>query len=602
MKVRMIFLIFIFLSLSSISIVEIILSKNIENLSDIDNRYGVIVECANIKKDARIKKYIDGRNNCEKQNLVMDQRESKSNNLKLLPDKRHLKTEFEIKPESYKYVESGIDFSSEYIGDRELLIRETKVINTPIVNQLLWSPGMPKCSDGRVYCRSDNYDSDMYPWSFNDYYSTLFERESSKIKILAVSDSFGYGLSMHNRRDSWIGLLEDKFLNTGMDVEVSYFARGGFNYNDYFEVLSKENIELLDPDAIVISLFGNDVAGISGHVVPDFTKKDPLLTIRNTEGGAGKGIVLSEVMYLVCLQNGFGENKLVQKVKKTIPYIYSLLLSRKCDPINLEKKYGPALIKNYYPEIDENPFGEAFKASMREIIANSGGRPVVIQPLFKNLTEYKYIEQYLSYLESIGFIIGDFDYKDILEFSKKNKGKLDTSLVDKHYSRFYNNYLSEISFNSIKDIIKSSEKLSKKLYSKEIDLTKSPSILSSTPANLYYNDKLRVKYERSDNFDAALCPSIGRQSARLYLNQKKHKKDNLSVTLESSQSEIALYGIYYDETGSELLTNIEILKPGDTILYLADDKIVGLIFASPKSGCLSKIWSLPSFVAELTYR
>ena len=153
------------------------------------------------------------------------------------------------------------------------------------------------------------------------------------------------------------------------------------------------------------------------------------------------------------------------------------------------------------------------------------------------------------------------------------------------------------------EIIKSSNKLSKDLYSKEIELTQSPSILSSMPANLYYNNNnLRVGYNKSYNFDAALCPSIGRQSARLYLNQKKHKKDSLSVTLESSQSQIALYGIYYDETGSELLTKIEILKPGDTIQYLADDKIVGLIFASPKSGCLSKVWSLPSFVAELTYR
>ena len=59
MKVRMIFVIFIFFLLSSISIVEIILSKNIENLSDINNTYGVIVECANIKKETKIKRYID---------------------------------------------------------------------------------------------------------------------------------------------------------------------------------------------------------------------------------------------------------------------------------------------------------------------------------------------------------------------------------------------------------------------------------------------------------------------------------------------------------------------------------------------------------------
>jgi lysophospholipase L1-like esterase len=600
MKVRKIFILFILLSLSSVAIVEVILSKNIENLSDIYNRYGVTVKCDNFAKDSNNK---ENNNNCEKQSLAMENPITKRNNLKLLPDKKHLETNFEIPTHNYEYKESDLDLGGGYMADRELLIRETNVINTPIANQLLWSPAMPKCSDGRVYCRNDNFDSDMYPWSFNDYYRSLFERESPKIKILAVSDSFGYGLSMHNRRDSWIGLLEEKFLNSGENVEVSYFARGGFNYNDFFEVLSKDNIELLDPDVIVISLFRNDVTGVTGHVVPDATKEDPLLTIRNAQGGAGEGIVLSEVMYLVCLQDGFGVSRLAQKFKKNLPYIYSLFLSRKCDPINLENKYGSALIKNYYPEIDENPFGESFKASMREIIANSGGRPVVIQPLFKNLTEYSYIEQYLEFLKSVGFIIGSFDIEEIFEFTGKNVNSVDVSLVDKHYSRFYNNYISEISYNAIMEIIKSSNKLSKDLYSKEIDLTQSPSILSSMPANLYYNNNnLRVGYNKSYNFDAALCPSIGRQSARLYLNQKKHKKDSLSVTLESSQSQIALYGIYYDETGSELLTNIEILKPGDTIQYLADDKIVGLIFASPKSGCLSKIWSLPSFVAELTYR
>ena len=119
MKVRKIFLLFILLSLSSVAIVEVILSKNIENLSDIYNRYGVTVKCDNFAKDSNNK---ENNNNCKKQSLALENPNTKRNNLKLLPDKKHLETNFEIPTHNYEYKESDLDLRGGYMDDRELLM------------------------------------------------------------------------------------------------------------------------------------------------------------------------------------------------------------------------------------------------------------------------------------------------------------------------------------------------------------------------------------------------------------------------------------------------------------------------------------------------
>jgi hypothetical protein len=61
-------------------------------------------------------------------------------------------------------------------------------------------------------------------------------------------------------------------------------------------------------------------------------------------------------------------------------------------------------------------------------------------------------------------------------------------------------------------------------------------------------------------------------------------------------------GIYYSPEGEELFTEIEILKPGDVASFSFSREIIGLLFGAPKSGCAEEeLWTMPSFIAQLTY-
>lgn len=156
-----------------------------------------------------------------------------------------------------------------------------------------------------------------------------------------------------------------------------------------------------------------------------------------------------------------------------------------------------------------------------------------------------------------------------------------------------------------------------------IDLANTPTIIKTSPLYIKHNENLLLQNEKPeekniiyqlsaelkrsgkhvrDILDEVLCTSNNRASVRVYLNQLKHKNNNLTAYLKTSQTPIALSAIYYSPDGEELNTDIKIIKPGESVTYTADKKIVGLIFGAPKSGCnQDSLWSMPSFIAKLTY-
>ena len=431
----------------------------------------------------------------------------------------------------------------------------------------------------------------------HDYYPSKYKRDSSTINILAISDSYGVGAGLINTNDTWIGVLEQKMLEQGYNVSINRLVKNGADFPDFLEMISKKNIKKLDPDIILLSVFHNDL--------------DPLRWV-------------SEPEYLKCLSRGFGGNILDKLARSKLPHIYSLILSRNCDPKKLEDQYWDRKVNNArernYIKLSDDPLAQWYKQSMEEILENAEGRPIIIQPLFDSVVNYDSIKDYLSYLNSIGYIIPNFNEIEIVNYAVSlNRKIMSHEPIDGHYSRIYNNYISSISYESIKNYLKTK----KNLNFKDIDLKTTPSIISTAPLSFIHDKNLLLKYENPVNanivtqlspelkraqvtvgekLDNLLCTTNNRPSVRAYLNQIKHSKDTLSITLQSSESQIALSGIYYSSAGEELFTEIQILKPGEIISFSPERKIIGLLFGSPKSGCAQdQIWSMPSFIAQLSY-
>jgi hypothetical protein len=480
----------------------------------------------------------------------------------------------------YNYQESDSDTKNEIITDSKLVQREANLLNKDmyyLANQI---------KDKTV----TNLDR------AHDYYPSKYKRDNTAVKILAVSDSYGIGAGLHNNNDSWPGVLELNLLKEGINITVDKFVKNGANFPDYLEMLSEKNIKLLDPDIIVISIFKNDL--------------DPLGFIE-------------QPYYVRCLTKGIGGEYINNIAKSKIPNLYSLVLSRICDPKKLKSKYYD-INKNKnqnYKNITDDPSADWFKSTMKEIIKNASGRPIIIQPLFSNPDEsFDSIKDYINYLKTIGYIVPEFDVLKVRKYASKLDNKIFSLYpIDYHYSRVYNNHLTDITKKAIK------EYLAKNKYNNlyNIDLSNTPTIINTTPLFLKHNNNLLLQYEKPENpnivnqlsaelkragtkvgdiLDEVLCTKNNRASVKVYFNQIKHYNNKLTVYLKTSQRPIALSAIYYSPDGEELNTDIKIIKPGDLVAYTADKKIVGLIFGAPKSGCTQdSLWSMPSFIAKLTY-
>lgn len=481
----------------------------------------------------------------------------------------------------YDYVnmESDLDITENY--SRNLVQRDANVLNQDmyyLANQI-----------------KDSYFSNLD--RAHDYYPSKYKRSSAAIKILAVSDSYGVGAGLINNNDSWPGVLESNLLSKGLDIEVSKMVKNGADFPDYLEMLSRANINLLDPDIIVLSLFQNDLGPISWVSKPE---------------------------YLRCLSAGLGDNGFDRFARDNFAYIYSFVLSKRCDAKKLEN-FAVNKINNkdmFFVDLESDPLAKWYKDTMKEILKNADGRPVIIQPLFDGENDSYYnIKEVLKYLSSIGYIIPNFNIDEVFEYSKFVGYKKIHSLypVDIHYSRLFNNYLAKMSVTEILKIISKDEEYD----ILKRDLSKTPSIIVTSPRTFISDANLLLQYERretpivvsklsselirggvnvGDVIDEVLCTSINRAHVRVYLNQEKHIMDNLVVENKKSESQIAVAGIYYSPEGEELFTEIEILKPGDEITFSNSKKIVGIFFGAPLSGCSEdELWKMPSFLAQLRY-
>lgn len=508
-------------------------------------------------------------------------------NNEIKEDKNFYNNNIEFK--EYKYKESNIDTKIEKIVNAKEVQREFNILQNDL--KYIYELNSSNAVSGLARA--------------NNFYPSKYKRVGSKIKILAVSDSFGEGMGLYNPySDTWIGQLENTLLSDGYNVEVDRFASSGANFFDFYEMLSSKNIEAIDPDIIVLSLLANDLT------LPHYK---------------------ADYYYVKCIKDGVGGEFFNSLFREYIPYIYSKILSSNCDMQRLKAKYGDEAIYDGYLKLEDAPFGDLYKESMNKIIENANGRPIVIQPLFSNFdneivtfccaSPYYYINDYINYLESIGYIIPNIDINKITKIGDLNFDLIATlPPVDwAHWSPFWIDKIVTPTIESVKTIIDN-----KLLNDSKIDLLSTNSLIRTSPRSVRVNDLNYIQFEMSkdpkklyitdnerdrmvvklgDILDEVFCAGINRPHIRIYLNQLKHKEDKIIFNLLSSESQLVIAGIYYDKNKIERFTKLEVLKPNESKMYFPNEKIVGLIVGAPISGCNSEErWSVPSFLAQIKFQ
>ena len=149
-------------------------------------------------------------------------------------------------------------------------------------------------------------------------YSKVLPIIGGRVRILAVSDSFGEGVGLMSMDETWarelelqLNLLEDKY-------EVVVLAQGGAGYKEFLNWVEEGYIEAIDPDLVLFSYFKNDF-----NLVRDFAS--------NINDIKLLGLDKEMVFYLRCFEEdddlvGMG----LKKINKYFPSLYRFYKFSRC--------------------------------------------------------------------------------------------------------------------------------------------------------------------------------------------------------------------------------------------------------------------------------
>ena len=118
----------------------------------------------------------------------------------------------------------------------------------------------------RYYSSLDKTTSNSKSWYINGgsvfepsiYMSNVSPTNSERIRVLAVSDSFGYGNGLMSIDDTWAKELESQLNQIEDKYEVIVLAYSGAGYKDYLKWIKDGYVEAIDPDMVLVSFFRND--------------------------------------------------------------------------------------------------------------------------------------------------------------------------------------------------------------------------------------------------------------------------------------------------------------------------------------------------------
>ncbi len=101
---------------------------------------------------------------------------------------------------------------------------------------------------------SADFDFKLNSLGFKD--TEFSEKKNSTFRILAIGDSFSYGVVPY--KDNYLTLLESQLKGKGIDAEVYNLGIPSIGPKDYLAILEQEGLRL-HPDMVLLSFFiGND--------------------------------------------------------------------------------------------------------------------------------------------------------------------------------------------------------------------------------------------------------------------------------------------------------------------------------------------------------
>jgi hypothetical protein len=429
----------------------------------------------------------------------------------------------------------------------------------------------------------------------NEFFSTpdlikspTLTNEREKVKILVISDSFGIGDGLYNKKETWPRELERQLNLIDNRYEVSVLAAGGANYKEFYNYINLDIVDNLDPDLIILSLVSNDFNQYSNDLNLSF------------DSNLNKsGLNYDILAYISCINS---ENNLVRYISffDFFENIKNFLLLNYCD--NLVYKSN-IYAKN--PYMDDRT-GENW-ANLSEIeeyykkIIESTSKPI----FFYNLLSYSENNPIIAKLKNINIkIINDLPmssslFAELYDLCNRYKQRdcFRANPYDYHHNLVFSRYYISKNIINIYDKIKHI----KGSYSKK----EVPDyILEALPYQIRYKkfddyidiisydakSKLIDSFPNSRKYYQSLCATEGRNHIRINLNEYIIKDKNVKVSLIYSENDLLIKSSGYNTDGFKINSNYENFILNNTYSFIGSEEKNSIVLASKDEGCYGDIW------------
>ena len=404
-----------------------------------------------------------------------------------------------------------------------------------------------------------------------------------RVRILAVSDSFGAGDALYSREDTWareleyqLNLLEDKY-------EVVILAQGGAGYNEFLDWTEGGYIQAIDPDIVIFSYFKNDF-----NLVRDF--------ISNISDIKLLGLDKELVFYLRCFEEDDNlVGKSLKKLKKYFPSLYRFYKFSSCseelstlDSTHLIDKVEVA---NSYKRIDSLINVPTFLYQIESILQLETAYAETLKSIHENGLNF------LVNSNSNG-LLNSNDCLNAYSINFKTCREFKANAFDWHFNRFYSKSFIE---SNIVEIKKSIDRyVGRDFASRERKVIENKSeavIVDFLPNTLFVsnvdNKRATVGFFKGESYGYGrssenFCVPFDRRGVILNFNKYLTEGREVKISSEFQRDGLGLVARGYDSQGRVVFGEAIELKAGSPVTFIGSESVRGVVVVSNNKDCGSR--------------
>ena len=420
-------------------------------------------------------------------------------------------------------------------------------------------------------------------------YSNVAPISGGRVRILAISDSFGVGMGLMSIDDTWAKELENQLNLIEDKYEIMVLAQNGAGYKDFLKWVEDGYIKAIDPDLILLSYFSNDF-----NLLYDFGNN-----ILGKDGSKLGELDKELVFYLRCFEREddlFGRG--LKKVNKFFPSIYRFYKFSSCgeelskvDSSELIDKVG---VVGSYEKIDKLIDAPLFlykiesKFDSNFDLKSHASKIGILDELMKN--GYVFINNSLKLVPNNDKDCGGIYFRDYEKCDgfKSNK-------FDGHFNRYFNKLHVKSEMEAIKNHIDLAISSGSGNRDRFLRVNNNEAIIADyLPNTLFVSNESKgrslvglingFKYDygrRSSNF----CVPFNRKGIVINFNRYLTEGKEIKISSEFQGGGLGLVSRGYDKDGRVVFGEAIELKAGSPVTFIGSELVRGLIVLGNNRDC-----------------